>query len=274
MYAAKHRGRATFEVYDETMRLTSVDKLAIETGLRRALVQDELVLLYQPQVRLGDMSMVSAEALVRWRHPSRGLVDPHEFLGVAEEMGLMRPIGKWVLERICRDMPSWPGSLGVAMNLAGDELADPDLVTRAADAVGRAGIDPERVCFEVSETALFIEAERAVTALTELRGQGFRVAIDDFGVGFSSLYNLRVLPRVDRLKLDRAFVAGLGEHDTDAAIVASVILLTNSLGMEALGEGVETETQLELLRMMGCDYAQGFLFGRPQPADELIRKRV
>jgi diguanylate cyclase (GGDEF)-like protein len=274
MYAAKHHGRATFEVYDDSMRLSSVQKVAIETGLRRALVRDELTVLYQPQVRLGDMAIVSAEALVRWRDPARGLVDPHEFLGIAEEMGLMRPIGNWVLERIVRDIRQLPPSVGLAMNLAADEVADPDLVTRMTEVVEREGIDPARLCFEVAESALFIEAERAVGALSGLHEYGFRVAIDDFGVGFSSLHNLRLLPPVDILKLDRAFVSGLGTHDTDAAIVASVILLTNSLGMDALGEGVETEAQLELLRMMGCDYAQGFLFGRPQPIDQLVRAWV
>ena len=270
MYRAKHLGRATFQLFDESMRVEPAQRVTMETELRRALAEEQLLLLYQPQVRLGDLTTVSAEALVRWRHPTRGIVDPQDFLFVAEETGLMGPIGAWILERICADIRDWPQEVGAAMNLGAEEIADPELIARTKRIVERAGVAPERLCFEVSETALFLETERALAALRGLRDHGFRVAIDDFGVGFSSLHHLRQLPPVDILKLDRTFISGLGRYDTDAAIVASVVLLTNSLGMEALGEGVETDEQLDLLRMMGCDYAQGFLFGRPQPVGKFL----
>ena len=272
MYRAKDRGRATFQFFDETMRLQAVDRLRIENDLRTALVQDELLLVYQPQIRLGDGVTVGAEALLRWRHPDRGLIAPNGFIGLAEETGLMVPIGYWVMEQVCQDVATWPVGMRASINLSANQLADTDLVARTVAILEKTGVSPERLCLEVTENALFTEADRAARTLRELRALGLALAIDDFGVGFSSLYHLRQLPEVDILKLDRAFVSELGKSDRDAAIVASVILLTNSLGMEALGEGVETEEQADHLRTMGCDYAQGFWFGEPRPVEDFTAR--
>jgi diguanylate cyclase (GGDEF)-like protein len=270
MYRAKDRGRATFEFFDSTMRLATGDRLRIENELQAALLRDEFELLYQPQVQMGDGRVIGGEALLRWRHPERGVLEPKRFIGLAEESGLIVPIGYWVIEQVCRDIASWPSELTASINLSPNQLADPKLVPRLTAILETAGIAPDRLWIEVTESALFTEAERATRTLHELRRLGFTIAIDDFGVGFSSLYHLRQLPDVDVLKLDRTFVSQLGFSDRDAAIAASVILLTNSLGMEALGEGIETEDQADYLRTMGCDFGQGFLFGAPQPVGEFL----
>ena len=269
MYSVKHRGRRGVVMFDEGMRMTPSDRQRVELGLRRALSEDRLAIFYQPQVRLGDLTVTAGEALLRWARPS-GVADPHQFLTIAEEAGLMRQIGDWVIERVCRDVSAWPGELRASVNLSSQELADDELPGRAAAIAERAGVEPARLCFEVAESTLFIEGDRANEQLGALREAGFAVAIDDFGVGFSSLHHLRHLPEVDLLKLDRVFVAGLGESPRDAAVAASVVLLTNALGMLALGEGVETEDQADLLRAMGCDLGQGFWFGRPAPVDEFV----
>jgi len=272
MYRAKDRGRAMVQFFDRTMRMDAVDRLRVENDLRRALAHEEFHLLYQPQVRMGDGRTVAAEALLRWRHPDRGLIEPGGFIGLAEENGLMVPIGYWVIGQVCRDMASWPSDIRASINLSANQLADEKLIPRILGILEETGVDPGRICLEVTENALFTEAERAARTLKQLRAIGFTVAIDDFGVGFSSLYHLRQLPDIDLLKLDRAFVSELGRNDRDAAIVASVILLTNSLGMEALGEGIETETQADHLRTMGCDYGQGFWFGEPRPVTDFVAR--
>jgi len=271
MYRAKDRGRASFQFHTgSSPHLRTVDRLQVENDLRRAVARDELRLLYQPQIRLGDGKTIGAEALLRWEHPEGGLIQPNDFIGVAEDSGLMVPIGYWVLEQVFVEAMGWPPDLRASINLSPNQLSDPQLVTKTIELLERTGADPARFCLEVSESGLFTDAERAGSTLTDLRELGFTLAIDDFGVGFSSLYHLRQLPQVNILKLDRSFVSELGRNDRDAAIVASVILLTNSLGMEALGEGVETEEQADFLRTMGCDYAQGFLFGAPGPASALV----
>lgn len=273
MYRAKDRGRANFQFHSESStQLRTRDRLKVENDLRRAVARSELRLLYQPQIRLGDGKTIGAEALLRWEHPEGGLMQPSDFIGVAEDSGLMVPIGYWVLEQVFREAMTWSADLRASINLSPNQLSDPDLVQRTIHLLDDTGADPSRFCLEVTETGLFTDAERAGSTLTRLRELGFTVAIDDFGVGFSSLYHLRQLPQVNVLKLDRSFVAELGRNDRDAAIVASVILLTNSLGMEALGEGVETEEQADFLRTMGCDYGQGFLFGPPGPASALLER--
>jgi diguanylate cyclase (GGDEF)-like protein len=273
MYRAKDRGRANFQFHSESStKLRTLDRLQVENDLRRAVARSELRLFYQPQIRLGDGRTIGAEALLRWEHPDGGLIQPNDFIGVAEDSGLMVPIGYWVLEQVFREAMTWPADLRASINLSPNQLSDPELVQRTIHLLEDTGADPSRFCLEVTETGLFTDAERAGLTLTRLRELGFTVAIDDFGVGFSSLYHLRQLPQVNLLKLDRSFVSELGRNDRDAAIVASVILLTNSLGMDALGEGVETEEQADFLRTMGCDYGQGFLFGAPGPASALLER--
>ena len=264
MYRAKERGRALFQFFDSSLRMRVVQRLQLENSLRAAIKRGELRVHYQPQVRLADNKVVGCEALVRWADPERGVVPPNDFIPVAEDSGLIVPLGDWVLRRVAWDKRRWTAPLNVSVNLSPTQLADPDLVEKVSKLVQETGVDPQSLCLEVTESALFTDAENALVTLTALRGLGVRLAIDDFGIGFSSLYHLRELPQVDFLKLDSAFVADLGRSRKDSAIVASVIVLANALGVEIVGEGIETEAQARELRDMGCDLGQGYFFGQPR----------
>jgi EAL domain-containing protein (putative c-di-GMP-specific phosphodiesterase class I) len=236
---------------------------------------DELRLHYQPVVDLRDGRVSGVEALVRWERPHVGLVAPAEFIPVAEEVGTIVPIGAWVLTTACQQLAAWdatgPTRLDVAVNLSGRQLLEPDLIDMVVAALAQSGIAPDRLCLEVTESVLMAGA--AVSALHRLHALGVRLAIDDFGTGYSSLLYLRQFP-VTVLKLDRAFVAGLGRHAEDEAIVHASIGLAHALGLQASAEGVEDPGQLAVLVEMGCDLAQGYHWSPPAPADhvtELLR---
>jgi diguanylate cyclase (GGDEF)-like protein/PAS domain S-box-containing protein len=272
MYQAKERGKSRYALFEGGMRLRATERLRIEGELRRAVEQDELVLHYQPEVSLQTGAIVGVEALVRWEHPQRGLVFPGDFIPIAEESGLSVPIGEWVLAEASRQSQLWVGEwvgLQVAVNISPRQLADRDV----CDAVGRAleqgGLEAENLCLEITESALMDDAEAGMATLRRLKEMGVQLAIDDFGVGFSSLSQIRRLPPVDVLKIDRSFVSGLGREREDSAIVAAVIGIAHSLGLTALGEGIETAEQAEELIRLGCDLGQGYYFARPQPADLL-----
>ncbi|MFL5841447.1 MAG: putative bifunctional diguanylate cyclase/phosphodiesterase [Thermoleophilaceae bacterium] len=269
MYRAKERGRANSQFFESSMRMRAVQRLELETSLRRAIDSDELRVLYQPQVRLIDDVTVACEALVRWQHPERGLIDPGDFIPVAEESGLIVPLGEWVLRRVCEDKAGWERPLPVSVNVSPRQLASAGFVDNVRAVLDETGVDPQTLCFEVTESALFADADTALLRLSELRRLGVRLAIDDFGIGFSSLWHLRQLPDVDLLKIDRAFITELGRNRKDSAIVGAVIVLAGSLGMEIVAEGIETEQQAEELRTMGADYGQGYLFGRPRELRDL-----
>lgn len=264
MYRAKDRGRANSQFFESSMRMRAVQRLELESALRRAIETDELRVLYQPQVRLHDGVTVSCEALVRWAHPERGLIDPADFVPIAEESGLIVPLGEWVLRRVCEDKVRWASPMDVSFNVSPRQLADPGFVDYVADVISETGVDPESLCLEVTESALFADADTALLRLSALHAIGLRLAIDDFGIGFSSLYHLRQLPDVDFLKIDKAFIAELGNSRTDSAIVGAVIVLAGSLGMEIVAEGIETAEQADELRAMGADYGQGYHLGRPR----------
>jgi EAL domain-containing protein (putative c-di-GMP-specific phosphodiesterase class I) len=251
------------------MRMRAVQRLELETSLRRAIENGELRVLYQPQVRLLDDATVACEALVRWQHPERGLIDPADFIPVAEESGLIVPLGDWVLRRVCEDKAGWERPLPVSVNVSPRQLAAAGFVENVRAVLEDTGVDPQTLCFEVTESALFADADTALLRLGELRRLGVRLAIDDFGIGFSSLWHLRQLPEVDLLKIDRAFITELGRNRKDSAIVGAVIVLAASLGMEIVAEGIETEQQADELRTMGADYGQGYLFGRPRELHDL-----
>jgi EAL domain-containing protein (putative c-di-GMP-specific phosphodiesterase class I) len=270
MYRAKERGRANSQVFEASMRMRAIQRLELETSLRQAIETDELRVLYQPQVRLADGATVACEALVRWQHPERGLIDPSDFIPVAEESGLIVPLGDWVLRRVCEDKSHWDRPLPVSINVSPRQLAAPNFVEDVQFVMDDTGADPETLCFEVTESALFADADRALTRLRELRALGVRLAIDDFGIGFSSLWHLRQLPDVDLLKIDRAFIKELGRNRKDSAIVGAVIVLARSLGMEIVAEGIETPEQVAELRKMGAALGQGYLFGRPRALGELV----
>jgi diguanylate cyclase (GGDEF)-like protein len=274
MYRAKERGRATYQMFEASMRMRAVQRLELETALRRAIETGQLRVLYQPIVRLSDGGIIACEALVRWAHPERGLIDPADFIPIAEESGLIVPLGEWVFRRVCEDIARSGSPMDVSVNVSPRQLADPDFVDMVADLVREKDIDPRTLCLEVTESALFSDPDTALLRLGALGELGLRLAIDDFGIGFSSLYHLRQLPEVDFLKVDRTFIAELGRNRKDSAIVAAVIVLAGSLGMDIVAEGIETLEQADELRAIGADFGQGYLFGRPRELDDLSQLAV
>jgi EAL domain-containing protein (putative c-di-GMP-specific phosphodiesterase class I) len=222
-------------------------------------------------VRVDDGAIIGAEALVRWAHPERGLLEPAQFIPLAEESGIIVPIGRWVLEEASREAAHWHGNgnqPSVAVNLSARELARPDLVDAVARALADSGLDADRLWLEITESVLMDDADLAVEALGRLRALGVHLSIDDFGTGYSSLSYLRRFP-VDSLKVDRSFVAGLEDDPGDAAIVEAVVSMAHSLGLSVVAEGVETGAQLGRLKTLGCEAAQGYYFAAPAPAAAL-----
>jgi diguanylate cyclase (GGDEF)-like protein len=276
MYRAKRRGGARHELFDEAMRTQAVSRLLTERALRRALQQDELRVLFQPQFELATGRRIAVEALLRWNHPVRGLVMPSDFLRVAEETGIIVPIGEWVLERACDLLrsPAADGSAGerlsVATNVSARQLQRPDFPALVARALQDFAVDPDRLCLEVAESALLDDLDATGDTLRALKELGVRLAIDDFGTGGSSLTYLRRFP-FDELKIHNMFVEGLGRSAADDAIVAATIDMAHALGMIVAAEGVETEEQRARLRELGCDRAQGYHLG---PPEELAARRL
>jgi EAL domain-containing protein (putative c-di-GMP-specific phosphodiesterase class I) len=240
----------------------------MEAALRRAVVEGEFELHYQPLVSLPGGALTGFEALIRWRHPERGLLSPATFLPLAERLGLMRRIGGWVLEEACIAAMLWPPGLSVAVNLAPAQLEDGRLPEMIADVLKTTGLPPHRLELEVTETVLLANGDAALGQLLALRDAGVRIAMDDFGTGHSSLTQLRVFP-FDRLKIDRSFVKDLPLGGDAQAIVRAVTGLGHSLGIQVIAEGVETDAQLQQVLAEGCDAAQGYLFGRPVPGNEV-----
>jgi diguanylate cyclase (GGDEF)-like protein/PAS domain S-box-containing protein len=269
MYRAKRRGGAHHELFDEAMHTQAVSRLLTARALRQALDHDELRVLYQPQFDLRTGQRVSVEALLRWEHPLRGLVAPDEFIRVAEETGIIVPIGHWVLQRACelarssRTDGARGGPLVVSTNLSARQLQRPDFADAVGSAIEDFGIDPATLCLEVSEGALLDDLESTSEVLRALKDQGVRLAIDDFGTGGSSLTYLRRFP-FDELKVDRTFIAGLGRSAADDAIVSATIDMAHALGMVVAAEGVETDRQRARLRELGCDRAQGYYLAPPE----------
>ena len=272
MYRAKLRGRP-YQVFDEGMRVRSVERLSMESALHRALEREEFRLLYQPAVSILDGRIVGVEALLRWEHPERGLVEPDEFIPVAEEMGLIVPIGRWVLEEACRQARRWRRfgrQTWMSLNLSAHQLAAPGFVDQVREALEETGTDPGRLHLEITESALMEDTEGVAGVVRGLKALGVQLSIDDFGTGYSSLVYLKRLA-VDTLKIDRSFVDGLGREPEDTAIVMAVLGMARSLGLSVVAEGVETEEQLNALRDLGCTQAQGFYFWRPEPPEAVAR---
>jgi diguanylate cyclase (GGDEF)-like protein/PAS domain S-box-containing protein len=276
MYQAKGRGRARFEVFDRAMRTRTVERLSVENDLRRALEREELRVVYQPIVSLRDLSIVSVEALLRWEHPVRGLVSPAEFIPVAEESGLIEPIGRWVLNAACAQASLWhdarPDSrpVGICVNLSARQLTQHDLQAAVVNALELTGIEPSGLCMEITESVLLENPESVSDTITRVARLGVRFVLDDFGTGYSSLAYLTRLP-IDGLKVDRSFVEALGRDKRSTAIATAIVRMARALSIEVIGEGVETELQLETLRDLGCDLAQGFYLHRPLDAAEVSK---
>lgn len=274
MYRAKERGRARYELFDEVMRGRAIARLRIENDLRRAIERDELRLAYQPIVSLCDESIACVEALLRWDHPERGAIPPSEFVRVAEESGLIERIGRWVLERACRQAAEWDklrpdaAPLGIAVNLSPLQLSHDDFPRVVAEVLSRSGLDPSRLSLEITETLLLGEAKPISEVLRTLKRIGVRLVLDDFGIGYSSLGYLSRLP-LDALKVDRSFVAALGSDSSDSAITEAIIAMARALSLEVVGEGAETAAQVAELKRLGCEFVQGYIFSEPLPAAEI-----
>jgi diguanylate cyclase (GGDEF)-like protein/PAS domain S-box-containing protein len=270
---AKQSGRARSVVFVDEMREEVIGRLETETQLRRAIAEGQLRVHYQPVLGLGSRQLVGLEALVRWEHPTRGLVAPSEFVPIAEETGLVVPLGEWVLEEACRRLATWGAlvpELTMSVNLSGAQIAQPDIVTRIAAVLDRTRTPPNRIALEITESVLMRDAEDTLSVLKALKDLGVGVHVDDFGTGYSSLSYLKQFP-VDALKIDRSFVDGLASDPDDLAIVQAIIGLARSLGMETIAEGVESADQLDVLEELGCDSAQGFLFSPPLPRADVAR---
>jgi diguanylate cyclase (GGDEF)-like protein len=288
MYRAKAGGKGRFELFDARMRAALVARLKTEADLRAALADDQLCLYYQPLLSLQRDAFVGAEALVRWRHPTRGLLAPADFIGVAEDSGLIAPLGAWVLGEACRQAAAWAHetqsaaapygpafaapSRTVSVNLSPRQLSQSDVPELLDRALAESGAEPALIELEITESVLMEQSAAALATLRQLKELGVRLVLDDFGTGWSSLGYLKRFP-IDALKIDREFVDGLGTESEDTAIVSAVLSMAEALELDVIAEGVETQQQLAWLREHGCGFAQGFLLGRPAPAEELAWQR-
>jgi len=274
LYEAKGAGRDCFRVFDANRHAGVATNHNFDLDLRRAITDNELFLVYQPFFALGDLSLGGAEALVRWRHPERGVIPPCDFIPTAEACGLIDALETFVLDEACRQLAQWtsdsrfPTDFIVAVNVSGQQLSDPTLVDRVASTVKKYGITPSQLCLEITETALIGELGEVARTLEGLSGLGVLLALDDFGTGYSTLSHLQRL-NVDILKIDRSFVEQITGNERDRKIIDAIIAMAHALGMSVVGEGIETDRQLGELTALGCDQGQGFLLARPGPPKQV-----
>ncbi|HZU80050.1 MAG TPA: GGDEF domain-containing phosphodiesterase, partial [Acidimicrobiales bacterium] len=274
MYQAKAKGRGgNYEVFDvEAMGMRSAERIDLEAALRHALERDELVVHYQPVCDMSDGRVVGAEALVRWDHPTRGMLAPAHFIGLAEDTGLILPLGRVVLEQACRQAREWRErfdvSLAIAVNLSARQFQQAGLVEEVEEVLTRTGVDPGQISLEITESLAMEDVDRTSHILLRLKGLGVKVAIDDFGTGYSALGYLASFP-VDVVKVDQSFVEKVEVDPVKSAIVSAVINLSQAIGTTTVLEGVETKDQLEHLVSIGCTMAQGYYFARPMAAADL-----
>jgi len=268
LYRAKAAGRGTWRFFEPEMDAEMQARRALEKELRRALTEGQFELFYQPLVEADTWALASFEALVRWRHPERGMVGPAEFIPLAEETGLIRPIGAWVLGEACADAARWPEQVKVAVNLSPAQFVKGDLVREVEQALAASGLASSRLELEITESVLLQDNDATLGLLHRLRALGVGISMDDFGTGYSSLSYLRSFP-FDKIKVDQSFVRDLGRGKGSIEIVRAVVGLGKSLGMGVLAEGVETAEQLGILRAEGCDELQGYLFSKPRPAQDV-----
>jgi predicted signal transduction protein with EAL and GGDEF domain len=274
MYHAKQQGKAAFQYYSAAMNAASVERLTLESGLRRALENDGLELHYQPQVDVRTGKIVGAEALLRWKHPERGYISPTTFIPIAEDSGLILAVGEWVIERACQQAMDWRRAglppLPIAVNVSGVQVRRQDLAALVRSALAAAGLEARYLRIEITETAIVAVRERAIELLGQLRDLGVSLALDDFGTGYSSLSYLKSFP-IDMLKIDRSFVAEMLTDHTTASIIEAIISMTRILGLKVLAEGVEDQAQFAFLKQLGCDAVQGYYFSGAIPPAEFAR---
>ncbi len=275
LYEAKAQGRNRQIVFEKGMDEVAQLRRALELDLRGALGKQELCLHYQPLVRIEDGETLGYEALIRWEHPERGVVMPDAFIPIAEESGMIIPIGEWVIRQALDDLTQWPSEMTVSINLSPSQMRSPSLITTLVHALAKTGVAPKRICLEITETVLMQDSEVNLATLHKLHEIGVEIALDDFGTGYSSLNYLRSFP-FDKIKIDRCFVDEIDTREDCRAIVRSVVNLANSLGMTTTAEGVERSDQVEHLRREGCLNVQGYLFSKAVPQDQLtdLRKPV
>jgi EAL domain-containing protein (putative c-di-GMP-specific phosphodiesterase class I) len=270
MYRAKLAGRNTHSFYSGNMQVEALKRLSLENELRQAIDDGQFELYFQPKVDIASWSVVGAEALLRWHHESRGWISPGEFIPVAEDSGLILPLGKWVLEQACRQVALWQkaglDSISMAVNISSQQMHANDLVQVVERALADSGVAPGLLEFEITESFLMQDTKATVNQLKALRDIGIRISIDDFGTGYSSLSYLKRFP-IDTLKIDRSFVSDLHEDSDDAAICAAILAMSRKLGLAVVAEGVELQEQLEFLKQHACEQIQGYLFSKPLPAD-------
>jgi predicted signal transduction protein with EAL and GGDEF domain len=270
LYGAKANGRGTYQFFEPGMDARAKIRRAIEFDIREAMMCGGFELHYQPIFDLRQDAIIGFEALLRWRHPLRGLVAPAEFISVAEETGLINQLGEWVLNTACTDAARWPAHLSVAVNVSPVQFKSQGLGLTVVKALGDAGLAPQRLELEITEAVLIHDDELALGLLSELRALGVRIAMDDFGTGYSSLSYLQRFP-FDKIKIDRSFVNNLTTAEDSVAIIRAIIDIAKARDTTTTAEGVETDEQLALLRRLGCAQIQGFLIARPVPVAELPR---
>ena len=268
LYSVKKEGRGNYAVFTPDMETALQARRALEHDLLLSLAEGQMELLYQPKVALSDGQIRGFEALLRWNHPLRGRIMPVDFIWLAEEIGFIDKLGAWILRQACKDAAHWPYALKVAINVSPIQFQSGQLIPHLADALTEAGVPASRVELEVTETALLHENEATLATLRNMHGLGVRIVLDDFGTGFASLSYLRSFP-FDRIKIDRSFVKDFGLRNDADAIIRAIVGLGKSLRIPVTAEGVETDEQLELVRVEGCDEAQGYLFSKPVPAREV-----
>jgi EAL domain-containing protein (putative c-di-GMP-specific phosphodiesterase class I) len=273
LYHAKKRGKNNFQFYSKSMNETALELLTLETNLRKAIERQELLLYYQPKVDIATRKVIGMEALIRWKTQEGGLISPAKFIPLAEKNGLIVPIGKFVLQTACFQNKTWQEAglkkINVAVNVSGFQFGQKDFVENVLAALDEAGLDPQFLELEITETTIMENLEGAVQKLNKLKEAGIGISIDDFGTGYSSLSYLQKLP-LDAIKIDISFIRNVATNPNDAAIVKAIIAMANNLNLKVIAEGVEDEQQLEFLREHKCDIIQGYLFSPPVPAEEFF----
>jgi diguanylate cyclase (GGDEF)-like protein/PAS domain S-box-containing protein len=272
MYRAKSLGKARYEIFDKAMHARAINLLQMETDMRRALEREEFILHYQPIVALDNFRLRGFEALVRWQHPERGFISPMDFIPVAEETGMIVPLGEWVMREACRQMNGWQKMfpldhpLFITVNLSSKQFSQNQLISSFAMILQETGVKPQSVKLEITESVVMENIDTATDMLRQLRSLGVKLAIDDFGTGYSSLSYLHRFP-IDTLKIDRSFVTRMSENNENTEIVRTIVVLAQNLGMDVVAEGVETNEQLVLLQKLGCENGQGYFFSKPVNSD-------
>jgi diguanylate cyclase (GGDEF)-like protein len=273
LYGAKSDGRSTYRFFEPEMDARMKARRTLELALRYALEAGEFELYYQPIVTLNDGRVSCCEALLRWHHAERGTIPPAEFIPVAEEIGLIVPLGEWLLRKACADATRWPDEVKLAVNLSPIQIMNQNLLSTVISALAASGLPAHRLELEITEAVLMQNGEQTLDTLHQLRGLGVHISMDDFGTGYSSLSYLRSFP-FDKIKIDRCFISGLGDSEESVAIVRAVAGLASSLNMRTTAEGVETTQQMQQVQALGCTEMQGYLFSRPQPLDAVIKLLV